>query len=170
MYILFIILIVLFCYLILLYNKIIHLKKIVENSRSGMDVYLQQRFDLIPNLIEITKEYMEYENDILQKITKLRTTYQEFKDSKSISALNHQYQSILCTIENYPILKASESFLNLQKNLIKIESQLQASRRIYNNDVTKYNAKINTFPNSIITSVFGFTEFELFILEGESKN
>ena len=75
----------------------------------------------------------------------------------------------MAVVENYPELKASEQFLKLQKTLIKIESQLQAARRIYNNDVTKYNTKITTFPNNIIASIFNFKEMQLFVLEGEDS-
>lgn len=155
--------------IIIIYNNIIHLRNNVRKSESGIDVYLQQRFDLIPNLVEVTKQYMNYENDILEKITKLRTAYNQNKDINASNELNNQYKTIMAVIENYPELKTNEQFLKLQKSLIKIESQLQAARRIYNNDVTKYNTKISTFPNNLIAHMFRFKEKELFTLDGEEK-
>lgn len=153
--------------IIIFFNKIVRLNNNVKKSKSGIDVYLQQRFDLIPNLVEVTKQYMNYESDILEKIAKLRTEYNKNKDTNASNELNNQYKSIMAVVENYPELKANEQFLKLQKALIKIESQLQAARRIYNNDVTKYNVKISTFPNNLIAKMFGFKEKELFELEGE---
>lgn len=152
-----------------IYNNIIRLKKHTEKSESGIDVYLQQRFDLIPNLVEVTKTYMNYESDILEKIARLRTAYNENKDINATKELNNQYKTIMAVVENYPDLKANEQFLKLQKSLVKIESQLQAARRIYNNDVTKYNTKISIFPSNIIANMFGFKEKELFTLDGEEK-
>lgn len=155
--------------IITIYNSIIHLRKNVDKSESGIDVYLQQRFDLIPNLVEVTKTYMNYENDILEKIAKLRIAYNQNKDANASNELNNQYKTIMAVVENYPDLKANEQFLKLQKSLVKIESQLQAARRIYNNDVTKYNTKIATFPNNLIANMFGFKERDLFVLDGEDK-
>lgn len=154
---------------IAIYNSIIRLKHNVDKSESGIDVYLQQRFDLIPNLVEVTKTYMNYESDILEKIAKLRTAYDQNKDINASNELNNQYKSIMAVVENYADLKANEQFLKLQKSLVKIESQLQAARRIYNNDVTKYNTKISTFPNNLIANMFGFKERDLFVLDGEDK-
>jgi len=169
MYVFFAIIIILVFIIILVHNSIIGLRNNVDKSKSGIDVYLQQRFDLIPNLIEVTKAYMNYEKDLLDRITELRSIYNQSKDMQAGNELNNQYKTIMATAENYPELKASEQFLNLQKSLVKIESELQAARRIYNNDVTRYNTKINTFPNSIIAWVFDFQKRDLFVLDGEDK-
>lgn len=164
-----IIIVVLIVAVIWVYNSIINLRNNVNKSKSGIDVYLQQRFDLIPNLIEVTKAYANYENETLEKITNLRKKYKEKPDFEIGNELNYEFNNIMAVVENYPELKASEQFLKLQKTLIKIESQLQAARRIYNNDVTKYNTKITTFPNNIIASIFNFKEMQLFVLEGEDS-
>lgn len=167
MKVLLIIIVVLIIGVIWIYNSIINLRKNIDRSKSGIDVYLQQRFDLIPNLIEVTKSYAKYENKVLEKIANLRKKYKETFNFEIGNELNYEFNNIMAVIENYPELKASEQFLNLQKALIKIESQLQAARRIYNNDVTKYNTKITIFPSNIIASIFNFKEMELFVLEGE---
>ena len=150
------------------YNTLVKLKMKVKQAKSGIDVYCQQRFDLIPNLIETVKEYMKYEKEVFENITKLRTEYNNTKDMKVSQELNKQINSIIAVAENYPNLKASEQFLNLQKNLEKIESQLQAARRIYNNDVTNYNTKISVVPYNIIASIFNFESESLFELEDEN--
>ena len=152
------------------YNQLTKLKLRVEQSKSGIDVYLQQRFDLIPNLVNTVKGYMDYEKETFENITKLRNQYNETKNIKISEELNNQINQIVAVAENYPELKASEQFLNLQRNLSKIESQLQAARRIFNNDVTKYNTKINIVPYNIIAILFGFNEESLFQINDETKN
>ena len=172
-YIILIIVIALVAYVIITYNQFIKLKKQMNNSYSVIDVYLKKRFDLIPNLVEVTKGYVKYEADILTKITEYRTRYNNNKDKDAFNKLNDEYNNLILVVENYPELKASEQFLKLQKSIIKVESELQAARRIYNNDTTKYNTKLNVFPSNIIGKMFNFKERNLFELEDrkvESKN
>lgn len=147
------------------YNTLVKLKMKVKQAKSGIDVYCQQRFDLIPNLIETVKGYMKHEKEVFDNITRLRTEYNNTKDIKVSQELNGQMNSLIAVAENYPDLKASEQFLNLQRNLEKIESQLQAARRIYNNDVTNYNTKISIVPYNVIASMFNFESESLFELE-----
>ena len=147
------------------YNKIIKLQNRVKSSESGIDVYLNQRFDLIPNLVECVKGYAKHEKELLEKIVKQRTAYSQSKNLKNASELNNNMNRIIAVAENYPELKASEQFLNLQNNLVKMESQLQAARRIYNMDVQRYNSAIQTVPNNIIAKMFGFKEKEFFQIE-----
>ena len=151
--------------ILLIYNGLIKKRNAVKQSRSSIDVYLTQRFDLIPNLAECVKGYANYEKNLLESITKLRTEYNVNKDLEKASLLNTQMNKLIATIENYPELKANESFLNLQKNLTKMEDQLQAARRLYNIDVTAYNTAIQIFPTKIIASIFNFKEEKLFELE-----
>lgn len=154
------------------YNSIMKLKQKVKQSRSGIDVYLQQRFNLIPNLVETVKGYMNYEKETLKNLTELRAQYNKTNDMKISQELNNKINYVIAVSEKYPELKASEQFLNLQKSLSKMESQLQAARRIYNNDVTTYNTKISVVPYNIVASIFRFKEEELFKIEdvGASKN
>ena len=142
----------------------------VKKSRSGIDIYLNQRFDLIPNLVECVKEYTKYEKEILENTTKLRSEYlKNTKNIKKAEELSNSINKIIAIAENYPNLKANEQFLNLQNSLKKIESQLQAARRIYNNDVTEYNTFIKSVPTNIIAGIFGFKEEELFTIEEYKK-
>ena len=169
MYIALIIIIVLILVILAKYNGLVRSRNKVNQSKSGIDVYLNQRFDLIPNLVECVKGYSKHESELFENVAKLRTLYNETKDLDNASKLNSGVNKLLAVAENYPELKASEQFLNLQRNLTKIESQLQAARRIYNNEVTTYNTKIQTVPNNIIASVFGFKPAELFQIEEYKK-
>jgi len=155
------------------YNKFIKLLNKVEQSQSGIDVYLKQRFDLIPNLVETVKGYAKHEEKVLEEITKLRQSFNDNKnkDLKVSEELNNEFTKLLAVVEKYPDLKANEGFLKLQEQLAKIESQLQASRRIYNSDVTEYNIKVHSVPSNIIASLFAFKEKSLFeINESEKGN
>lgn len=151
------------------YNKLVKQKKSVKQAQSGIDVYLNQRFDLIPNLVECVKGYAKHEEQVLEKITQLRAKYSKSKDLKEAEKLNNGINQVIAVAEQYPELKASEQFLNLQKSLSKMESQLQAARRIYNNEVTAYNTTINTVPTNIIAKMFNFKEAELFTIEDYKK-
>ena len=151
------------------YNKIVKLQNRVKSSESGIDVYLNQRFDLIPNLVECVKGYTKHEKELLESIVKQRTAYSQNKNLKNASELNNNLNRIIAVAENYPELKASEQFLNLQNNLVKMESQLQAARRIYNNDVQRYNSTIQTIPNNIVAAMFGFKEKDFFQIEEYKK-
>lgn len=153
------------------YNTLIRKRNAVNQSRSSIDVYLNLRFDLIPNLVETVKAYAKHESNLLESITKLRTSYDENKNLETATELNDKMNKLLITLENYPELKASENFLNLQKNLSKIEDQLQAARRLYNMDVTNFNTSIQTFPTNLIAKFFNFKAYQLFELEpGKANN
>ena len=157
--------------LLIMYNRLVKKRNAVKQSRSSIDVYLTQRFDLIPNLVECVKGYAKHEENLLESITKLRTEYNVSKDLDKASLLNTQMNKLIAIVENYPDLNASENFLNLQKNLTKMEDQLQAARRLYNMDVTAYNTAIQVFPTNLIASAFNFTEEKLFELEpGKGEN
>ena len=152
------------------YNNLVKLKNKVKQAESGIDVYLNQRFDLIPNLVECVKGYSKHEKSIFEEIAKLRSDYiNKQNDIKSAENLNNKMNELIAIAESYPDLKAGEQYLNLQKNLSKIESQLQAARRIYNNEVTHYNDKISTIPSNIVAGLFGFKEVKLFEIEEFKK-
>lgn len=169
MIIFFTIIILIVIYILITYNSLTKKKLKVAQAKSGIDVYLKQRFDLIPNLVECVKGYYKYEKKVLEEVTKLRNLYNKDKDLKVAEELNQKLYGLIAVAEDNPDLKANEQFLNLQKNLSKMENQLQAARRIYNMDVTNYNISISTFPNSIFANMFGFLKEELFEAEDEVK-
>lgn len=163
--IIFFIIVVIIIGIILMYNNCISSRNKVRQAKSTIDVYLTQRFDLIPNLVECVKEYEKHENMIFKTISELRSAYNETKDLETASKLSSQMNTVIAVAESNPDIKASEQFLILQKSLIKIESQLQAARRIYNGDVTLYNTTIQTFPNNLIANLLNMSPAELFTIE-----
>lgn len=131
------------------YNTIKRLQNKVKQSRSGIDVALTKRFDLIPNLVECVKGYCEHEEKVLAEITKARSDYLSTKTLKDGEIVNRKTADVLLLAEKYPDLKASSQFLELQAALERTENSLSAARRLYNSDVTVYNSKIQTFPGNL---------------------
>ena len=164
-----IIVIVLLFMIILEYNICVRLRNKVKQSESSIDVYLNQRFDLIPNLVECVKGYKIYEENLLVNLVERRNIYKDKPNLKEATDLNSEMLSLMGVAEGYPSIKANEQFLKLQEALTRMESQLQAARRIYNGDVTVYNTKITSFPTNIIAKIFNFKEEDLFEIEEYKK-
>ena len=154
-----------------LYNDLISLRQKVKNGWIQIDVQLQRRFDLIPNLVETVKGYMEHESDVLTKVAELRTSWANATSVKEKSELDGELSGALKTImavsENYPELKANENFSQLQEELQNTENKIAFSRQFYNDITTKYNTKLEVVPSNIIASMFHFEPAELF--EAESQ-
>lgn len=156
---------------IILYNSLVNAKQQVDNAWSQIDVQLQRRFDLIPNLVETVKGYMEHENSLLTKVTELRNSWTNAGSVTEKAELDNQLSGTLKTImaisENYPDLKASQNFSELQEELRNTENKISYSRQFYNDSVTSYNTKLELFPSNIIASMFHFTEKTLFKTDNE---
>lgn len=172
-YILIWILVIFVIYVISIYNELVTLRNNRENAFADIDVQLKQRFDLIPQLIDIVKWYMKYEQQTLEDITKART---EFMSSSSTDAkiqsnnmLSDALKSLFAVSENYPDLKASTNFQELQTEMSDIENKLAAARRFFNSATKEFNTKLQTFPANIIGSMFWFKEKEYFELEEDRK-
>ncbi|PLW80437.1 hypothetical protein C0585_02470 [Candidatus Woesearchaeota archaeon] len=160
---------VLILWIIFTFNSLISLRNDVKKSFSGIDVQLKRRSDLIPNLVETVKGYAKHEKELLENVTKARTSIMNASNKEDIKTmakednlLSNGLKSIFAVAENYPKLKANENFLKLQDELSETEDQIAASRRIYNENVTYFNTKIQTFPNNLLASMFNFKEKELF--------
>lgn len=151
--------------IILIFNTCIAMRNKVKQSKSTIDIYLTQRFDLIPNLVECVKAYKQYEETALTAIVELRDIYNSTKNISTANRLGNQMNLLVAQAEEMADLKASEQFIILQKSLTKIESQLQAARRIYNGDVTLYNTTIQVFPNNIIATILKMEPEELFVID-----
>ena len=151
---------VVLCIIFLEVNSIIYLKNRAKRSYSTIDVFLKKRFDLIPNLIETVKGYTKYEGETIENVVKLRNSF-DSGDYKAGEKLNNTYNKLLALTEGYPELKASENFLQLQKELTKVENEIAASRRLYINDVTNYNTKIQTMPHNLFALFIGAKPMEL---------
>ena len=158
---------------IVTYNGLVRLKNLVKEGWSGIDVQLKRRHDLIPNLIETVKGYKGYEEKVLTEVTKLRAQSDATNDVKEKSQIESllagRIASILATAENYPDLKASESFVNLQKNLSDIEEQIQLARRYYNGTARELNTKVQSFPSMIIANICNFKSVDYFEITDNSE-
>ena len=156
---------------IAIYNGLVKARLKVDNAWSQIDVQLQRRFDLIPNFIETVKAYMQHEADVLEKVTELRTSWAQAGTVSEKAQLDVQLSNALKTImaisENYPDLKANQTFSELSEELRNTENKISFSRQFYNDSVTIYNTKIATFPSNIIAGMFHFTNRDLFKAESE---
>lgn len=163
------IILVLVVFVIAMYNGLVTLRQRVKNSWSQIDVQLQRRFDLIPNLVESVKGYMEHESEVLKKVTELRTSWAQATTVSEKAQLDNQLSGALKTImavsENYPDLKANQNFLQLQEELRNTENRISYSRQFYNDTVTRYNTKLEVFPSNLIASSFNFKPETLFEAE-----
>ncbi len=159
-----------------MYNNLIRKRNEVDNAFGGMDVQLKKRYDLIPNLVATVKQYASHEKELLTKVTEMRakaTSGNLSADEKV--ALDNQIsagmKSIMVAVENYPDLKANENFMNLQRTLNEVESQISAARRTYNAVITDYNNAIQTFPSNIMAGMMSLKRKEVFVIpETERQN
>lgn len=161
--------------LIAVYNGLIYKKNQVDNIRASIDALLKKRFDLIPNLVEAVKQYMNYESKLIKDVVELRSKALSSNDLKEKlkveNGLEGKLKSLFVNFENYPDLKASNNLLQLQLELSDIESQISAARRAYNQVVTDFNNALEMFPTNIIASSLNYERQELFsIPENERKN
>ena len=142
------------------YNRLVHLKALVDEGWSGIDVQLKRRYDLIPNLVATVKQYSIHEKGVFEEVTRMRSVAMNAtgvqEKSQAEAGLTQALKTLFAVAENYPDLKANENFLALQKELSVIEHEIQLSRRYYNGTARNYNIGVQTFPTSIIASVAGF--------------
>lgn len=167
--------IVLVLFVIFLYNSLIRLKNQVKNSWAQIDVQLKRRNDLIPNLVETVKGYMKHEKEVLENITKARSSLMKAdgldKKAKASNALSGALKSLFAVSESYPQLKANENFLQLQEEISGTENKISYARQHYNDIVMVFNTKIQTFPNNVFADMLKFGKEALFeATEEEKKN
>lgn len=148
------------------YNGLITQRNRVDEAWADIDVQLKRRIDLIPNLVEVVKGYAKHEKGVLENVTKLRS---EILSAGSLSdrakkegQLSQALKSVFAVAENYPDLKASTNFLELQRELTDTEDKIQAARRFYNGMVRDFNTAIQVFPQNIFAGLLKFSARELF--------
>jgi len=156
-------------WLILTYNRLIVFRNRVKEAWADIEVQLKRRYDLIPNLVETVKGYASHERELFEKVTEARTKAmgaQTIKEKgEAENALSSTLKTLFAVSENYPQLRASENFLELQKELTDTEDKIQAARRFYNTNVRDFNIKIESFPVNIFSKFFNFKTAEFFELE-----
>jgi len=172
-YITFLIVVIVLGYLIFIYNRFIRLQTLAVEAWSGIDVQLQKRHDLIPNIVKTVQAYQVHEKTLLEEITKLRADgikTNEVDQLENIEIkLSQSLGKLFVVVENYPELKASENFLELQKELSKVENDLQKARRYYNGSVRNYNILVEQFPSNVIAKAFNHQQKKFFDIQNETE-
>lgn len=168
-----VVLIVIFCLIIIaamfIFNRFIRYRALMREAYSGIDVQLKRRHDLIPNVLETVKGYAQYERKLMEEITAIRSRLMSAESIKerglAENDLSRALKTVFAVAENYPDLKANQSFLGLQKTLAEIEDQIQLARRYFNGTVRNYNILSESFPSNIIAGLFRFKPAEYFEIE-----
>lgn len=156
-------------WLIAVYNSLIRKRNAVDEAFSNMDVYLNKRYDLIPNLVETVKGYAKHEKETLENVMKARYAAMNAQGGKekfkNENGLSSTLKSLFKVSENYPDLKADKNFAKLMSELSRIEDEIMNSRKYYNAVVQEYTNRQQTFPSSIVANWFKFERRELYQVE-----
>jgi LemA protein len=156
-----------------IFNKFVRLRAMTREGWSGIDVQLKRRYDLVPNLVETVKSYKIYEQDVLTRIVKLRGEAGKESHPEARGQIEGDLAQnigrLFAVAENYPDLKASKVFLDLQEKLTEVEDHLQYARRYYNGTVRNLNIYVQSFPSNLIAATFGFKRAEYFQLDAPEE-
>ncbi len=171
--ILVVVIVVLALWFVVVYNGIIRIRNQADNAWSQIDVQLKRRHDLIPNLVEAVKDYMSYEKEVLENVTKARaaaagaTTVPQSAQAEGV--LTAALGRLFAVMENYPQLKASENVRALQEELASTENKIAFARQFYNDSVMMYNNKLQVIPNNIVAALCAFQPKDLFTMPEAEK-
>lgn len=152
------------------YNRFVRKNNKVKERQSQIDVLLNQRFDLIPNIVETVKGYAKHESSTLEELVNLRSSYNNKGFSiEETEKVDKKFNNIMMLAESYPDLKANTQFLSLQNSLNDIENKLNYARTSYNDAVTSYNNLVESVPSNVVAKMFSFEKKELFKIDEEKK-
>ncbi|MCK9577937.1 LemA family protein [bacterium] len=158
---------------IAIFNGLVVLKNRVKEAWSDIDVQLKRRYDLIPNLIETVKGYASHESGTFERVTEARNMAMSANGpeakAQAENVLSGALKTLFAVAESYPDLKASQNFMELQRELSDTENKIQAARRFYNGNVLELNNKIDVFPSNMIAAMFGFAKEKFFEIAEEEK-
>ena len=168
-----ILIVVVVLYLIGLFNRLVRLRNQTDNSWHQIDVQLQKRADLVPNLVETVKGYAAHERGVFESVTQARSQWQKAttvgEKAEATNMLTGALKSLFAVAENYPELKANQNFLMLQEELAGIEGKIAYARQFYNDSTMSYNNAQQTFPANLFARNFGFNPREYFQVEEAKK-
>jgi len=156
------------------FNGLVRRRNQVDNAWSQIDVQLKRRHDLIPNLVESVKGYMQFEQDTLTRVTNARAAavaagaQGPAAQAQAEATLTQTLRSLFAVVENYPDLKANQNVISLQEELTTTENKISFARQFYNDSVMAYNTQIQSFPSNIIAGMFNFTARQFF--EGDAAD
>jgi len=155
------------------YNKLVRFRNQIKNAWHQIDVQLKRRYDLIPNLVEVVKDYMSYEQETLTKVIEARGAALSAKgtaaQAKAENVLTESLKSLFAVFENYPDLKANQNVASLQEELTGTENKISFARQFYNDSVMTYNNAIQSIPSNFVASLFNFAPEAYFETEAESR-
>lgn len=155
------------------YNGMVAKKEKIDNELSNLNVSLQRRADLIPNLISTVKGYTKYEENVVNKVLEARDKLVKANSIEDKSSANNELseslKSLMVVVENYPDLKASQNFVSLQDELAGTENRIAVARKNYNDAVKEYNTNVKKFPNVILANVFGFEQEVYFQIDEKNS-
>lgn len=157
-----------------IYNKLVMLKFNAEKAFSNIDVILKQRADEIPNIVSVAKHFMNYEKEILNSLTELRTSFMNAENTNSKTEISNEIsqklKSFFAVAENYPELKSNSNFLEIQKRVSALEDKISDRREFFNDSVSMYNIGIHEFPNVLIAPVLGYQDKSMLMVTDAEKD
>jgi LemA protein len=155
--------------LVILYNRLVRLRNRAENAWAQVDVQLRRRYDLIPNIVEAVKGYASHERQTFEEVTKARTAAQQAQtvpdQAQAENMLTQAIGRLFAVAEQYPQLRATENFQQLQAQLAETEGKIAISRQVYNDTVLTYDTALETVPTNIVGGMFNFEERQYFEVE-----
>lgn len=169
-----VIVVIIVIWLVASYNGLVQMRNSVKEAFSTMDVYLKKRWDLIPNLVETVKGYATHEKETLEKVTAMRsnTSYETLSPEQKLQVnkeLTGTLSKLMMVAESYPDLKANQNFMDLNKQLQKVEEDIANSRKYYNAVVKNLNNKVEMFPSNIVANMFHFKEEQMYEVTNEAE-
>lgn len=160
-------------YAVMIYNGLVRLNRNIDKAWSNIDVLLKQRSDELPKLIDTAREYMEYEQEVLENVTEARTQAQKASSpgekADADEAVKGALANLFAVAEDYPELRANESFQQLQDRIAEIEERIADRREFYNSAVNTYNIRINQIPYNVVANTMNYEERELFQVSEEDR-
>jgi LemA protein len=160
-------------YIVMIYNGLIELKNDIDKAWANIDVMLKQRHDELTKLLDVCKGYMDYERDTLQKITQARSMYQQAvtvdQKAQADQSMTSALRGLFAVAENYPELKANNNFMQLQKRITELESQIADRREFYNDSVNTFNIRIQQLPDTFVAGFMNLSPRSMFKVEEADK-
>ena len=168
-----VVVVVVFLWMMGIYNGLVRLRNAAKNAWSQIDVQLKRRHDLIPNLVETAKGYMQHERETLEEVTKARNLASQASgvgdQAQAETGLNQALSNFFVVVESYPDLKANQNFLSLQEELTSTENKIGFARQAYNDAVMQLNNRVQMFPSNIVAGIFNFQQGEFFEIEDATE-
>jgi LemA protein len=156
-------------YIVMIFNGLIALKNDIAKAWANIDILLKQRHDELPKLLDVCKGYMDYERDTLQKIAQARSMYQQAvsidQKAQADRSMTSAVRGLFAVAENYPELKANNNFMQLQKRITELESEIADRREFYNDSVNTFNIRIQQMPDTFVASFMNLTPRPMFKVE-----